>query len=304
VNCNNGDCYYLKLFDHKNDRQRRSIDRLKYYLPLTWQLYHQKLFQNITYPIKNQNGDYKTTFNDITIVVFNFIEGKTLAEAYPFSQEILEEIAQSMAAIHKSTHYINSSQILTETYDISFETDLEKCISVLESTFRSNNHVIQTLRQKVLLKKEKIFFILNLVRKLREFGIKDNKHKVLCHGDLWGGNIIRHSKQLYFIDWESVIIAPLEFDLVGYIGKEFDVFFSSYKKYYGEDVTINLDLLRFYSYRHHLRNLTNWIMNILYRNTEEVQNKNDLEMILSHCMNRWDSIESNIRTVGAILKID
>ncbi|WP_338787200.1 phosphotransferase [Metabacillus sp. FJAT-53654] len=302
VNCNNGDRYYLKLFDHGNDRQRRSIERLTYYLPLTLQLYHQKLFQNITFPIKNQIGDLKTTLNEITLVMFNFIEGETLAEAYPFSEELLEEIAQSMAIIHRITHYINSSQILTETFDISFEKDLEKCISVLEGIITSDNNIIKTLREQVLLKKERIFFLLNYVRKLRELIIKDKKDMVLCHGDLWGGNIIRNSNGLYFIDWESALVAPPEFDLVGYIDKEFDVFFSSYKKYYGQDVTINFDLLRFYSYRHHLRNLTNWIMNILYRNTLEEQNENDLEMIVYHCMNRWDRIEPNVRTVEAIIK--
>jgi spectinomycin phosphotransferase len=144
VNCNNGDRYYLKLFDHQNDRQRRSIERLKYYLPLTWQLYHQKLFRKVTYPIRNQNGDFKTTFNNITVVLFNFIEGETLADAYPFSEELLKKIAQSMATIHRMTYSINSSQILTETLDISFDTDLEKCISVLEGNLSSDNHIIQT----------------------------------------------------------------------------------------------------------------------------------------------------------------
>ena len=137
---------------------------------------------------------------------------------------------------------------------------------------------------------------------IRERLVIDPAPNVLCHGDLWGGNIIRHSNKLYFIDWESAMIAPPEYDLVGYIDKEFDIFFSSYEKHYGQTVSINLDLLRFYSYRHQLRNLTNWIMNILYRNKAEEQNENDLEMILNHCMNRWDSIEPNVRTVGAILK--
>lgn len=43
-------------------------------------------------------------------------------------------------------------------------------------------------------------------------------------------------------------------------------------------------------------------MNILFRNTEDAQNENDLEMILYHRMNRWDSIEPNVRAVDAILE--
>jgi spectinomycin phosphotransferase len=93
---------------------------------------------------------------------------------------------------------------------------------------------------------------------------------------LW--NLILHKTNLFFIDWESTIIAPPEFDLFGYLGEEFDVFLSSYQKHMGHTVTLNIALLRYYSYRHHLRNLTNWLMNILFRNTEEIQNENDLEI--------------------------
>lgn len=302
VNCANGERYYLKLFDHQNDRQLRSIERLRYYLPLTWQLYHQRLFRNVTYPIKNKDGDYKTTFNDIIVVLFNFIEGETLAEAYPFSTEIVESIARSVAQIQLATRFIDKTALLTETFDTSFASDLEMCISVLESTEACSNPVKQALREHVLPKKEQVLTLLNLVCELRGAAIADTKERVLCHGDIWGGNLIRHHNELYFIDWESAMIAPPEFDLVGYIGEEFDVFLSAYEKHLGHSVNINLDLLRFYSYRHQLRNLANWLMNILYRNTEEAQNEHDLDMIVSHCINRWDSIEPKVRAVEAILQ--
>jgi spectinomycin phosphotransferase len=297
LNCKNGISYYLKLYDHQNDRQRSNIERLQYYLPLTWQMYYQGSFRNITYPIKNQNGDYKTTFHDFTTVMFNFIEGETLSEAYPFSKDILEDIAKSVASIQVITPFIDKSVLLTETFDISFESNLETCISVLESTVLFDNRIKQALREHVLPKKEQILSLINLVRNLRLEVVSDSKEKVLCHGDIWGGNLIRNENGLYFLDWESAIIAPPEFDLVGYIGEGFNVFFSSYEKHIGQSVILNLNLLRFYSYRHHLRNLTNWLMNILFRNIEEAQNENDLEMIIHHCMNRWDGIEQKVRNV-------
>ncbi|MFY0758925.1 phosphotransferase [Metabacillus dongyingensis] len=294
VNCVNGDLYYLKLFDHKNDRQREGVERLNNYLPLIWKLHHNGLYKNISYPIKKQSGDFKSTFNDITLVLFNFIKGKTLAAAYPFSKGILKEVAKEMANIHRITNFLDTTHILKETYDIPFESNLLKCITVLESSLTSDTQIKQILREQVLSKKEQIIFLLNLVCELRGLVIKDNKDKVLCHGDIWGGNLIRHKTNLFFIDWESTIIAPPEFDLFGFLGEGFDVFLSSYKKNMGQTVTLNIDLFRYYSYCHHLRNLTNWLMNILYRNTEETQNENDLEMILHHCLNRLDSIESKI----------
>lgn len=298
----NGERYYLKIFDHRNDKQRRGIAKLNGYLPLICNLYRQKLMRNISYPIRTRQGDFYTSFSGITAVLFNFIDGDTLAEAYPFPKEILVEIAKTAADIHRITPGIESALLPAETFDISFEFDLDPCISALESTAAFDNVSRQALREHVVPMKKRILFLLDLVRELRGQAVSAAKDQVLCHGDLWGGNLIRHGGELHVIDWESAIVAPPEFDLVGYIGEEFDVFFSAYEKHLGRSVTINLDLLRFYAYRHHLRNLANWLMNILYRNTEQAQNENDLDMILYHCMNRWDRIEPNIQATDAVLR--
>lgn len=302
VDCANGDRYYLKLFDHQNDRQRANIERLKHYLPLTWSMVHQNLFQHLTYPIQTFSGVFQASFHHFTVVLFHFIEGESLAEAYPFPRKVIAEIAGSIAAIHRLTPDIDRSMLLTETYAISFETDLEKCMSVMEQTVLFDNGIKQKLRKHVLAKKEQIFSLLHLVRTLQGKATSGSKEQVLCHGDIWGGNIIRHDNTLYLIDWESAVMAPPELDIVGYLGEEFDVFLSAYEEHLGHSVTINLDLLRFFTYRRHLQNLTNWLKNILYRNTDQAQNENDLDMILHHCMNRFDRVESMVQHAEAILE--
>lgn len=296
VNCIDEQQYYLKLFDHHNDRQREGIRRLNYYLPLTWDLYHQGLFINITHPIKNCFGSLFTKLQDITIVLFNFIVGETLAEAYPFSDEILVGIAKSVATLEQITSQVNRTLLPKESFDITFESDLLRCISILEKS-NLNNCLNQSLRELVLLKKEQILSSMNVVREIRNSVHINASQLVLCHGDMWGGNIIYHNNQLFFLDWESVILAPPEYNLFGYIDSSFDIFISSYIKQLDRKIQINLDLIRFYSYRAHLRNLSNWVMNILFRNKDESQSINDLEMIRNHCLNRFDQIEPNIRNI-------
>ncbi|KIL41144.1 aminoglycoside phosphotransferase [Gordoniibacillus kamchatkensis] len=295
-----GQRFYAKLFDLHNDRQRKSAQRLSRYLPLTWHLYHRKLFQNLAYPIKTRHGEWYATFHEVTVALFNYIEGETLADAYPFSDDILRSIAKTTAAIRRTTPYLDPALLAKESYDISFQSDLESCLSLLESAQRFDNESKQSLRELVLPKKELILKLLKLVRELRGKAVSSPADMVLCHGDLWGGNIILRDSEMYVIDWEAAIIAPPEFDLFGYIGAGFDVFLSEYENKVGQRVTIDFDLIRFYCYRRHLRNLTDWLMNILYRNKAKAQDDNDLEMIAYHCMNRWDGIEPNVDMAKAI----
>ncbi|WP_274361927.1 phosphotransferase [Paenibacillus thermotolerans] len=302
VGCVSGEQYHLKLFDHSNDSQRKGIDRLQFYLPLTWRLYHEALFRNVTYPIRALSGDFKTTLKDCTAVLFHFIDGETLADAYPFSENILEAVGRTAARIHLTTPHIDRSMLSTETYDISFIPDLDKCLKMLDNAKSFDDPILQSLRDHVLGSKDRIQALLTFVRELRADTIAAPGEMVLCHGDLWGGNMIRQQSELYVLDWESAQLAPREFDMAGYIGESFNAFYSAYERELGRSPAVDPDILRFYCYRNHLRNLTNWLMNIIFRNLDQAQKENDLDMILHHCMNRWDGIEPAIGAVEACLQ--
>jgi spectinomycin phosphotransferase len=133
VNCEAGSSYYLKLFDVDNDKQRSCVENLGFSLALTYKMYHEALFKNLTYPIKNQDDDFVTHHKNCRLVLFNFIEGNTLANAYPFSNELEAKIAKSVATIHQSISKINNGDVQLENYDISFENDLMKSIAALDS---------------------------------------------------------------------------------------------------------------------------------------------------------------------------
>src|SRR5690606_15192098 len=136
------------------------------------------------------------------------------------------------------------------------------------------------------------------LRKLHKLRTTNNTcNFVFCHGDLWGGNLIQRDDYIFIIDWESAILAPPEYDLFIYIGDGFETLLSAYKESINEPVYLNIDLIQFYAYRHHLRNLSNWLMNILFRNNDEEQTLNDIEMIQFHCLNRLDSVEANVKKI-------
>lgn len=111
---------------------------------------------------------------------------------------------------------------------------------------------------------------------------------------MWGGNIIQTSEGLYFIDWETAMLAPPEREMICFVTQRPADFIDAYSQELGRKFTPNVDLLRFYCFQSQLRNLTNWMMNILYRYTDETQIKNDLEMINFHCLNRWECLEKEL----------
>jgi spectinomycin phosphotransferase len=302
VICADGKRFYLKLFDLENGRQKESADRLDFYLPMTWSMYHKGLFVNLTYPIKTTDGHFYTRMNSIALAMFNYIAGETLADAYPFSQKIIENIASSAAEIHhKVTPRIESAKLEIENFDLSFLLDLSGTLATLETaSFDSTSK--SSLQKLVLPRKEEIAGLIHSLQTIRSKLQADPGKMVLCHGDIWGGNLILDSTgTLHFLDWESSLIAPPERDLFGYIGEEFETFVCRYQGRLNQPVTLHADLFRFYAYRRHLKNLTNWLMNIMYRNTNEAQDENDLDMIENHCMDRWGDIESKVEHVQKVM---
>jgi thiamine kinase-like enzyme len=244
-------------------------------------MYHRGIFKNITYRLKNTSNEYTSTFARFTVVLFNFIEGKTLADAYPFSDDILNKVAQSIANIHRLTPQIDLISLPKEAFDVSFVASLIKCMNELEQPV-DGCPIALALRELLAANQELIQDALHQIIELREKVSCHCGEFVLCHGDMWGGNLISHDDDLYVIDWESAVVAPIEYDLYGYIGGGFEVFFTAYEIQRNRPVTLNPDLLRFYSYCRHLRNLTNWLTNIRYGNHSEEQNNNDLVMIRDH----------------------
>ena len=299
VDCANGDRYFLKLFDTVT--QQRNIEHLEFYLPLTWQLFHDEKLKQIVAPIRGKQGTLYTALNNrILLVLYPFIEGPTLADAHPFPAHIVEQIAIFLARLHSLSFQPDQKGGRIETFDPSFEQQLMGCLEQLSEEDYAHRSGVRELKGLVLPRREELMDYLGLVRTLRKQLSGEPFETVLCHGDIWGGNMIDHDGLLHFVDWETAIFAPRERDLFKLIGESFDRFLSAYTRELGRPVSLNIDLLRYYSYRRHLENLTNWLMNILHRNTSEVQNMNDLEMIADHCLNRFSLIEPQLITVRTL----
>ena len=298
ITCENGIKYFLKLLAKDTVSGKARIEQLDCYLPVTWEMHQKGLCKNISYPIKSIDGCFQVDIGVGVIVIFNYIEGETLADAYPFSRLILENVAKAIGEVHKATYHFSSTNTRIENFEIPFESRLIMMLKELEGRSRFHDHDRQNLRDFIV-SREKI--ILSFLGQLREYqkSVKRNpKEMFFTHGDMWGGNMILDlNSELNIVDWESLMIASPEADLHLYIGEDFDYFIGKYREKLGFSVNLVSDYFGYYAYKSQLSNLTNWMSRILYDNQSSEQKSNDFEGITIHCMARWDDVADKIRNL-------
>jgi len=293
VDCADGGRYFLKRLDDSR-LGRISASRLDFTLAVTWSLHAQGLFRNLPLSVRLQNGDFYTHFDGLPLILFDYIAGRTLDGEHPLSDTTLAELARSVAIIHESTSEIAMVHPYVERFDIPFEGDLLEGLDELGRITGRDRWGRQALRELLLPRKAEVLGYLEHLRELQRVVRAVPRERVLCHTDLWGGNLIRGADgNLYILDWEGAALAPPEHDLFAFADDRFDLFLAAYERERGP-VHLDDDVFRFYFYRRNLEDLTDWVFRILYENTDEEQDRHDLEGIVEDCMSGWPHLEDGV----------
>jgi spectinomycin phosphotransferase len=289
-----GERRYLKVFDTATQKGRLAVERLNQYLPLMIELIESGLFCDLPRPYHTTNGDLRCNWGRFIGVLFEYVDGKTLENDYPFSDDVQTRIAVQLAKLHAVPLTELHSQVVRESYSVDFGESLHSNLRSLDS-YTGDDLFVLKLQSIVLPRLELINRFWERLCELREIALQSEAEVVLCHGDLWGGNIIdQGNRRLVFLDWEGAVIAPLERDLFSYLGPDYTTFRIAYAAKRQIAFSLNPDLVAFYSYRKQLENLSQWLHNLLNENFGDEQKQNDLEMIGFHCLDRWTSIETTI----------
>lgn len=289
---------YLKVFDMGTQKGRLGVGRLPYYLPLMMELSTSDMFPDLPRPYRACTGDLQCRIHPYTCVLFEYVEGETLADAYPFSEDIQRRLAAQLGKLHNVSIPQLAANVDRESYSIDFGTGLHTDLDAL-TTYQGDNAVIQALQALVLPRRMLIDRFWEQFCRYQEAALQYRGDVVLCHGDVWGGNIMgRPHGNLVFLDWEAAILAPMERDLFSYIGPDYTAFRRVYTEAGPMTRRLNADLIGFFAYRHQLRNLSQWIHNLLHEDLGEQQQQNDLEMIGFHCLDRWPSVAAAVMQLG------
>lgn len=285
---------YLKVFDTTTQKGSLGAKKLKQYVPLMLELSESNLFRDLPKPYYTISGDLQCSFERFTCVLFDYIDGETLADSYPFSDDVQTRLGEQLAKLHAVPLTHLCSQIVKESYRVDFGDGLHKNLKSLQF-YKGDDRFILRLQSIVLPKTELINRFWNKFCEQQSIALQSTHAVVLCHGDLWGGNIMKRvNLKLVFLDWEGAVVAPIERDLFSYVDSEYTTLRLAYAEARQMNLSLNPDLVAFYAYRHQLRNLNQWLHNLLNENFDDDQKENDLEMIGFHCLDRWTSIETTV----------
>jgi hypothetical protein len=301
VTCTDGARYYLKVLDDSR-LACISAGRFDFYLPLTDRLYTEGVFRYLSHPVRTLTGALYTAFDARPLILFNFIEGENPDEAALHTPAVWRQLARHMATIHNSASSLTLDCPYVETFVIPFEAALCDGLRALPSITAGDGEGRLALRDLLLPHQGTILGYLEQVHRLADRARHLNPSLVLCHTDIHSLNLLLNSAgDLYILDWEGAMLAPREHDLFMFTGDHFPAFLSEYRRWAGQP-PLHADLFAFYFYRRNLEDLTDWLVRILYENTDEVQNSLDLDGIREDCISVWPYFEMGIERVREQLR--
>lgn len=150
-------------------------------------------FNHINYPLSTKQDFLYFKDDDKYYVLFNYIEGNdsTVEDKYEVYKELIK--------IHKVTDKIKSP-IKKDDFKIEFESVFKKTLMKYKDIQLLSSHL-----EDILMHWQSFKTLAYIIR-------KKSLDRYLTHGDAFG-NTIKNNGGLFIIDWDDLLLAPLERDL-------------------------------------------------------------------------------------------
>ncbi len=252
VTTSNQTDYFLKL--RRGEFLEASVSVPKYLADLG--------IKQVIPPLATKTKQLWTSLASFKAILYPYVEGRNGVEA-KLSED---QWAQFGAAITK-LHSTDIPALITK--DVPRETFSSKWRETVKAfLIRIENEVFEehVAVKMALFLKSKRCEILKLVERAEELAITIQKQPlnyVLCHADIHGWNLIVDKEALYIVDWDTLIFAPVERDLM-FIGagiwvssltaaEEESLFYQGYDK-----IKINQDAMAYYRFERIIQDISDY----------------------------------------------
>jgi len=235
--------------------------------------------KNIINPIETKDKRLYVKILDFTLAVFPYIDGKSGWDINLTNDQFIQ-FGEFMKKLHSCIfpkEYLKN--IYTAKYNQEYKNNVKNYFQNIENQSK-DNMVIKELE----INRNTIMDIINFMENTANEIIYEKQKICLCHGDIHAGNILIGSDNIYIVDWDTIILAPKEKDLMfigGGIGKKWNT--ESEIKYfykgYGQETEINKTLLKYYRCERIIQDIFYLYNEIISSKTDNKEKKLRLEII-------------------------
>ncbi len=289
--------YFLKIFPNTAFGREAAI-RMKAEHRLLAALHQHKILERIPTPLPDISGKTHSAFEDLPLALYRFIEGHTI---WGEEQKVLGALAKDVARLHAGFTNLELKELQMpapiEDFELPFATRLTEQINGLRHLPKNAKAGLRALQDLMLPRQEEVLLLLARAKYFQSLARSKPRTQVVTHTDLHGGNLLLDPKgDLWLLDWETARIAPPEHDLWMF-HENLEEFLAFYETQLGRTVLLDADLFGFYFYRRTLEDLAVDIQKIVLENTDDQQDREDLQIIDQHVIADWPNLSLKLERV-------
>ncbi|MGC6588419.1 aminoglycoside phosphotransferase family protein [Paenibacillus sp. Dod16] len=273
-----GHTYFLKVYEKSRASTPKWTALIDDYVPvLLWLEEHSRLKGKIPVPILTKDGRYQCEDDEGIYLLYEYIAGDTIADT-KLTKDQVRQLAEMIAELHR---YGEEVPLVTSAMKESFT------VPFLEQLRSTLDRELPYYLGKVLL--HHIDSLKNLMLKIEELSEalkKRDLRMALCHTDVHGWNLMSTGQQLKLIDWEGLKLAPVEADMMSFVGEPY---FSEFMRIYANthsQYEVNIEALTFYQGRRKLEDVWEFMEQLLY----DTQADADRKATLNHLKKELEGI--------------
>ncbi|GCE09119.1 phosphotransferase [Dictyobacter aurantiacus] len=188
--------------------------------------------------------------------LYPFLEGKTLSYD-SLNEEHQAEIAQYLRSMHDAKLPQPIRALLPREAFDKFQASARSLVRKARE-YIGNDALLERLRDIVMSQWDVIDQTIENGYRLSQYCKQHAYELVICHADIHPFNIIQTATTLIMIDWDGIMLAPRERDLMFY-RQEMNAEDSDFHRAYGLDYHVDAYLMSYYNYEWVLQEYTDYI---------------------------------------------
>lgn len=252
--------------------------------------------KNLINPIETIDKKLYVKKSSQYFILLPYINGKSGWNKKLTKEQFIDfgKFMKTLHSIKCPEEYLNSMQI--EKYNQKYGEMVKRYLSNLNGQIYSDAIILEFFNI-LEINKNAITELINYLNMAVNDISNDERTLCLCHGDIHAGNVIIEKNNFYIVDWDTIIMAPKEKDLMfigGGIGGKWNTKeeILHFYKGYGEEIMIDNKLIKYYRCERIIQDIYEFYQEIIGKKYDVEKRK----LCLKHFKNQFEP--KNVVEIG------